>query len=90
MVKIIFDAHFVFTWVESFRKVHSQLCSILLGLGQPTSHMWLGPSHLGLGHLGQFHLGQSHLGQKWYYGHYKSMPAKKQPKMDEYNEIYLS
>ena len=39
MVKIIFDAHFVFTWVESFRKDHSQLCSILLGLEQPTSHM---------------------------------------------------
>ena len=46
MVKIIFDAHFVFTWLESFRKVHSQLCSILLGLEQPTSHMCYG--YLGL------------------------------------------
>ena len=27
--------------VYYYRKVHSQLCSILLGLGQPTSHMWL-------------------------------------------------
>ena len=34
-----FDPHFVFTWVERFKKVHSQHCSILLGLGQPPSHM---------------------------------------------------
>ena len=37
--EIFFDAHFVFICVKSFNKVHSQLCSILLGLGQPTSQM---------------------------------------------------
>ena len=31
-----FDAHFVFIW---FKKLHSQHCSILLGLGQSPSHM---------------------------------------------------
>ena len=30
-----FDAHFVFICVKCRKKVHSQLCSILLGLGQP-------------------------------------------------------
>ena len=37
-MKSFFDADFVFIWVKSFRKVYSQLCSILQGLGQPTSH----------------------------------------------------
>ena len=36
---IFFDAHFVFICVKSFKKVHSQLFCILLGLGQSTSHM---------------------------------------------------
>ena len=31
--------YFAFMWVESFRKVYSLLCSILLGLMQPISHM---------------------------------------------------
>ena len=38
-MKIIFDADFGFVWIKSLRKVHSQLCSILQGLGQLTSHM---------------------------------------------------
>ena len=38
-MKIFFDAHFVFTWVKGFRKVHSNFCSNLQGLGQPISHM---------------------------------------------------
>ena len=39
-MKKFFDALFVFVWVKTFRKVHSQLSCILLGLGQPISHMW--------------------------------------------------
>ena len=39
MMKVILDADFVFVWLKSLRKVHSQLCFILLGLGQPPSHM---------------------------------------------------
>ena len=35
-----FHPNFVLMWVKIFKKMHSQLCSILLGLGQPTSHMW--------------------------------------------------
>ena len=34
-----FESHFVFTWEQRFKKVRSQHCSILLGLGQPPSHM---------------------------------------------------
>ena len=34
------DAYFVILWVKSFRRVQAKLCSILLGLGQPPSHMW--------------------------------------------------
>ena len=37
--EVFFDAHFVFMCLKSFKKVHSQLCSILLGLGQHSSHM---------------------------------------------------
>ena len=37
--EIFFGAYFVFICVNSFKKVHSRFCSILLGLGQPTSHM---------------------------------------------------
>ena len=40
MMKSFSYAHFVFIWVKSSKKVHSQLCSILCGLGQPSSHMW--------------------------------------------------
>ena len=40
MIEFVFNAYFVFVCVKSLIKVHSQLCSILLGLGQPTSHMW--------------------------------------------------
>ena len=39
MIEFVFDANFVFVWVKSLKKVHSQLCSILLGLGQLSSHM---------------------------------------------------
>ena len=35
-----FNAHFVFIWEQSFRKMHSQLYSNFQGLGRPTSHMW--------------------------------------------------
>ena len=37
---IFFHPDFVLIWVKTIKKVHSQLCSILLGLGQPTNHMW--------------------------------------------------
>ena len=33
------ELYFAFIWVKSFRKVCSQLCSILLGLMQPISHI---------------------------------------------------
>ena len=36
--------HFVFICLKSFKNVQSQLCSILLGLGQATSHMWYATS----------------------------------------------
>ena len=38
-LKKIFDAKFVFTWAQRFKKVYKQHCSILLGLEQPPSHM---------------------------------------------------
>ena len=44
-MKLFFDTHFVFTWVERFKNVQSQDCSILLGLEQPTSHMCYGDSN---------------------------------------------
>ena len=39
MIEFVFDADFVFVWEKSLKKVHSQLFSILRGLGQPSSHM---------------------------------------------------
>ena len=38
--QIFFSAQFVFIWVKTFKKVYSYLCSNLLGLWQPISHMW--------------------------------------------------
>ena len=40
MIEIVFNSHFVFIWVKTFKKVHFHLCSNLLGLCQPISHMW--------------------------------------------------
>ena len=39
-MKFLFKAHFVFTWEQCFKKVHSQLCCISQGLGEPISYMW--------------------------------------------------
>ena len=38
-MKFFFHPDFDVIWLKSFKKVHSQLCSILQGLGQPSSHM---------------------------------------------------
>ena len=38
-MNLFFDAHFVFIWVKSFKKVYFQLCPTLFGLRQLTSHM---------------------------------------------------
>ena len=34
------DCFYAHLWVKTFKKVHSQLCSNLLGLGQCICHMW--------------------------------------------------
>ena len=34
-----FDAHFVFVWVKSFKKVRPNFCSIFSGLRQPSSQI---------------------------------------------------
>ena len=42
------DAHFVFVWMKTFRKVNSQFSCNSEGFGQPISQMWIAGVFFGI------------------------------------------